>query len=305
MVLALAACGGEADPGTTVADTEPIQATTTTGAPDETTTSGEIDEEIEVDGEIEPPPLEPAAFSQSTNVDHTFYPLTPGTQLVFDGVTIEDDEEIPHQIIYTVSDLTKVIGGVEGVVVWILDYSDGELVEAEIAFFAQDDDGNVWHLGEYPEEYEEGEVVAAPAWIHGTEGSKAGIQMPADPQPDTDSYPQGWGPSVEWSDRGRVFEVGSQTCVPAGCYEDVLIIDEFSLDEQTFFQVKYYAPGVGNVQVGWKGNDPNGETLGLTELKALDANEMAEVREAVLALEASAYERSEAYATTEPIRVPE
>jgi hypothetical protein len=110
---------------------------------------------------------------------------------------------------------------------------------------------------------------------------------------------------VEWSDRGRVFEVGSQTCVPAGCYEGVLIIDEFSLDEQTFFQVKYYAPGVGNVQVGWKGNDPNGETLGLTELKTLDANEMAEVREAVLALEASAYERSEVYATTEPIQVPE
>ena len=135
--------------------------------------------------------------------------------------------------------------------------SDG-LVETEIAFFARDDEGNVWLLGEYPEEYEDGVFEKAPTWIHGTEGSKAGILMPSNPRPDTPSFPQGWAPSVEWNDRGRVFEVGSQTCVPVDCYEDVLIVDEFNLDEPTFFQVKYYAPGIGNVQIGFKGNDPNG-----------------------------------------------
>lgn len=310
-MLLVAACGGEADSGTTEATSE--QSVDTTSAPEMTTTTEEMeatstteagDEESEVDGPIEPSPLEEASFSDSTNVDHEYYPLTPGSQLVLDGVTLEDDEEIPHRIVYTVSDLTKVIGGVEGVVSYVLDYSDGELAEAEIAFFAQDDEGNVWHLGEYPEEYEEGEVVEAPAWIHGAEGAKAGIQMPADLQPDTPSWPQGWGPAVEWTDRGKVFEVGSQTCVPAGCYEDVLIIDENSLDEPTFFQVKYYAPGVGNVQVGWKGNDPTGETLELLEHNMLDEEQMAEIRAAVLALEASAYERNEAYATTEPIEVP-
>ena len=41
-------------------------------------------------------------------------------------------------------------------VVWERDYTEGEEVEAELAFFAQDNYGNVWHMGEYPEEYENG-----------------------------------------------------------------------------------------------------------------------------------------------------
>ena len=51
------------------------------------------------------------------------------------------------------------------VVSWDLDYSDGELAEAELAFYAQDDDGNVWRMGEYPEEYDGGQIVDAPTWI--------------------------------------------------------------------------------------------------------------------------------------------
>jgi hypothetical protein len=49
-------------------------------------------------------------------------------------------------------------------VVWERDYSDGQEVEAELAFFAQDKDGNLWHMGEYPEEYEGGEFEKAPGW---------------------------------------------------------------------------------------------------------------------------------------------
>jgi hypothetical protein len=311
ITLAITACGGSAEPGgteaspddlTTVAEPDTTIDQSTTTAPDDG--EGEGSEERDIDGPVEPADLAQSTFNDSTNVDHMWFPLVPGTQLVFEGFTLEDDEQIAHRVVFTVTDLTKEIGGVSAVVIWDEDYEEGELVETEIAFFAQDDDGSVWLLGEYPEEYEEGEFVKAPAWIHGTEGSKAGILMPANPQPDTPSFPQGWAPSVEWDDRGRVFEVGSETCVAVDCYENVLIVDEFSLSEPTFFQVKYYAPGVGNVQVGYKGNDPNGETLELVELKMLSAEELAVAREAALGLEANAYERSEVYATTEPIEVP-
>jgi hypothetical protein len=44
-----------------------------------------------------------------------------------------------------------------------LDYSDDDLVEAGIALYAQDNDGNVWFLGEYPEVYERGKLVEVPA----------------------------------------------------------------------------------------------------------------------------------------------
>ena len=63
-------------------------------------------------------------------------------------------QRVPHRFVMNVTDLTKVIGGVRSVVTWDLDYTDGELVEAELAFFAQDKEGNVWRMGEYPEEYD-------------------------------------------------------------------------------------------------------------------------------------------------------
>jgi hypothetical protein len=57
------------------------------------------------------------------------------------------------------------------------DYTAGRLSEAEIAFRAQDNEGDVWHMAEYPEEYEKGKFVDAPAWIAGLKGARAGIAM--------------------------------------------------------------------------------------------------------------------------------
>ena len=68
------------------------------------------------------------------------------------------------------------------VVAWIEDFAEEELVEAELAFYAQDNDGNVWYLGEYPEEYEGGELVDAPAWLAGENAAKAGLMMPGKPK---------------------------------------------------------------------------------------------------------------------------
>ncbi len=299
--LALAACGGDASNETGAPDqTEPTEAPTTTEVESSTTTEGQID------GPLLPPELDPANFSDPTNVDHKWYPLVPGTQLVFDGITLEDGEDdVPHRVIFTVTDLTKVIGGVETVVIWDEDYAEGELVETEIAFFAQDDEGNVWLMGEYPEEYEDGVLDKTPAWIHGVGDALAGILVPANPIEGTPSFAQGWAPSVEWTDRGVVFEVGSETCVPVDCYEDVLIIDEFNPEEPGIFQIKYYAPGVGNVEIGFKGNDPSGETLELVEYKVLSEDELASARAASLALEERAYElAADVYGQTEPIVGP-
>ena len=93
-------------------------------------------------------------FDDSTTVDNKWFPLEPGAHSVFEGSAIDDGERISRRVVTTVTDLTKEINGVNTVVVWERDYTEGELVEAELAFFAQDNYGNVWHMGEYPEEYE-------------------------------------------------------------------------------------------------------------------------------------------------------
>ncbi len=186
------------------------------------------------------------------------------------------------------------------VVAWIEDFAAGDLVETEIAFYAQDNEGNVWYFGEYPEEWEGGSFVDARSWIAGMDGALAGIKMLADPQAGSPSYAQGWGPAVGWSDRGEVDEVNQETCVQSDCFEQVLIIAEFSEDEPGAIQLKSYAPGVGNVQVGWTGDDPNKETLELVDYQDLDAQALAEIQEGALALEERAYQLSKVYSQTAP-----
>jgi hypothetical protein len=255
-----------------------------------------------VDPEFALEDLETATFDNPTQINNKWFPMTPGAESVFEGFTEEGANKIPHSIVFTVTDLTKEVEGIRSVVAYILDYSNNELVEAEIAFYAQDNDGNVWFMGEYPEVYEFGEIVEAPAWIPGFKGAKAGIVMKGDPQLGMPSYAQGWGPAVGWSDRGRVVALGEQTCVPAACYEEVLMTEEFNQKEPDAIQVKYYAPGVGNIKVGWRGDDATKEILELATLTRLTPDAMAKVRAAALELEQSALEHSkEVYAASTPL----
>jgi hypothetical protein len=254
---------------------------------------------------LEPEEFDPNSFAHSTQIDNAWMPLEPGTRFVYEGTTVEDDgTEVPHQIVVNVTDLTKEIGGIRALVTWDLDYSEGQLVEAELAFLAQDTLGTVWRMGEYPEEYEDGEFIEAKPWIHGFEDAKAGIMMMADPQVGTPSYAQGWGPAVDWTDRGLVEQMGQRTCVPLDCYEDVLVIVEVSASEPDAEQLKYFARGVGNVRVGWRGEgEPTKETLELVRIEQLDEAAMAEVRAGALELEQSGYQRSNVYAQTPPAEV--
>lgn len=240
-------------------------------------------------------------FDDPSVIDNEWLPMTPGMQYVFEGTTNEENELLGHQVIITVTDLTKVIDGVESVVSWDLDFSEGVLVEAELAFFAQDNDGNVWRMGEHPEEYEDGEFVDAPTWLAGVAGAKAGVSMLGDPVLGSLSYSQGWAPAVEFIDRGRVHATGEEMCVEFDCYSDVLVVGEFNVEEPGALQLKYFAPGVGNVQVGWSGVDETQEELGLVSAEQLDGAALDDVRAAALELEAHAYQISpDVYGTTQP-----
>ena len=291
------ACGPAV--ATTSESPEPTTPVAATEAPEvEATSSPEPTD----DPEFALEDLSSATFDNPTEINNKYFPLTPGMEYTYEGFTREGSNQVPHSIIFTVTDLTKEIEGIQTVVAYILDYSDGELVEAEIAFYAQDNDGNVWFMGEYPEVYEFGQIVEAPAWIPGLKGAKAGIVMKVDPELGMPSYAQGWGPAVGWRDRGRVVALGEKTCVPVACYENILVTEEFSQSDPEAAQVKYYAPGVGNVKVTWKGQDSSREILDLISFTQLTPDAMAEVRTAALELEESAVENSkEVYAASSPL----
>ena len=239
---------------------------------------------------------------RSINIDNKYMPLKPGTQFVYEGWTIDDeDKKVPHKVIDVITDLVKDINGIETVILWERDIVNGRLEESELAFRAQDDKGNVWHFGEVKEVYDEnGKLVGGKTWMQGRLGAKAGIIMPAKPAVGTPSLSQGFATGVyKWDDRGQVRKLGEKVKVPAGAYKDVVVIEEWSSGEKKkgAVQLKYYAPGVGYVKVGFEGDDPVKETLELTKVSELTAKEMDEARAEALMVE----ERNYYYGrTTEP-----
>src|SRR5262249_5874301 len=169
-----------------------------------------------------PVPFDRAAFSNPTKINNKFLPLVPGTQLTLEGNINVNGQTVTHRVVTTVTDLTKVIDGVRVAVLWDQDINSGRLVESELAFFAQDTAGNVWNLGEYPEEYEGGQFVGAPStWISGQNGAKAGIHMLARPLVGTPPYLQGRVDSIGFFDCGQVYKAGQHVTVPRGSFTNV------------------------------------------------------------------------------------
>ena len=253
--------------------------------------------------ELEEPALldiDPANFDNPTVIDNEWMPLEPGTRLVYEGFDVDDNgERIPHVIVDTTTDLTKEINGVRTRVSIEEDYSDEELVEKEIVFRAQDNDGNVWHFGQLVETYDEGALVGGHVWLVGlTEGAHAGIHMLAAPQVG-DTYSQGYAPPpFYWTDRALVHRVGQQTTVPSGSYEDVMVIAEWDAEtEEGVFQDKYIARGVGVVRVGFRGPDPQQEEMELVGIEQLSPEALADARAEVLRMEERAY----LYGRTPPV----
>lgn len=248
---------------------------------------------------------DPAAFQSTPKIDNKWFPLTPGMQYTTTGTVTNAEGTTERTVIHSVTGLTKVINGVKTQVLWDQDLADGELVESELAFFAQTESGAVWLFGEYPEEFEGGEFIGAPnTFISGISEAEAGIAMRAEPRIDTPSYVQAHAPAVGFLDCGDVIQENEKVCVPTGCYDDVLVIDEHNpLEPGVGHQRKYYSAGTGLVRVTAVGGD-NQETLDLVKAEQLSGAQLDFVNQQALTLDQHAYEVSTSdYAKTPPAEV--
>jgi hypothetical protein len=155
-------------------------------------------------------------------------------------------------------------------------------------------------------EYEQGEFDKAPGWLAGSKGAKAGIAMRAEPRMNTPSYAQGYAPPpINWVDRGRVYKVGQRSCVPLKCYDEVLVIEEYERNKPGAYQLKYYAPGVGDIRVGWRGpEEEEKEGLELVKDVHLSPQAVAKARAGALKLEKHAYQIKDYYRKTHPAKKP-
>jgi hypothetical protein len=239
-------------------------------------------------------------FSKPLIVDNQMFPLVPGTEFTYHGTIVEGGETKEHSVVFTVTDLVKTIGNVPTMVAWDRDIREGGLQEQELAFFAQDDLGNVWNFGEYPEEYDNGKFTGAPStWIRGVAGAYGGIHMLSQPRMGM-RYKEGLIPAIHFDDVSLISRTGQTNCMSGRCYHQVLVVDETSPnDPASGHQIKYYAPGTGLIRVGARGGDTQ-EFLTLAAVRHLDQAGMAKVRAEALAMEQRAYQVSKVYRTTKP-----
>ena len=190
----------------------------------------------------EPAELDPAEFT--TEIDNPWWPMSAGSRWIYRET---DESGAVQRIVVTVTDRTKVVGaGVEARVVRDVVTEDGTPVEVTDDFYAQDDAGNVWYLGEDTTEYESGKPVSdAGSFEAGVDGAEAGILMPAEPV-DGLAYRQEFLEG-EAEDEAEVLSTSEQVEVPAGRYEDVLMTRDTNPLEPRVSELKFYARGVGPV----------------------------------------------------------
>ena len=203
----------------------------------------------------------PADFHHPTVITNPYYPLAVGATWRWKG-------EYRNQP-YTQEDLvlayTRRIDGVVTQPVLDQDLVKGGKISGSIDYYAQDDQGNVWYLGEATVHYVNGKLTDhADSWIAGEAGALPGIFMPAHPAQGDPKYQQEFAPNVA-ADVEHVVSVSKRVCEPLRCYTHVVQANETTVLNPGVLAAKYYAPGVGLIGEDTLAGDPY--SYGITSFK--------------------------------------
>ena len=204
--------------------------------------------------------LDPAKFT--TRIDNPYWPMKVGSRWVYRET---DSEGAVQRVEVTVTNrTTKVANGVTARVVHDVVTEKGVPVEVTDDWYAQDEDGNVWYLGEATTEYDDGKPKStAGSFEAGRDGAQAGVIMPADPKPGL-SYRQEYY-AGEAEDQARIVSLREQAEVPFGHFTGVLMTRDVNPLEPKVLELKFYGRDVGPVlAIGVSGGSDREELVRYT-----------------------------------------
>lgn len=194
-----------------------------------------------------------AKFSHPREITNPWLPLSSLKQDLLEGkegrkkLRIERTLKPELHKTFKIGDQT-----VEALVMEDRELENGKLTEITLDYFAQDDDGIVYYLGEDVDEYKNGKVVGhSGAWLLGVHTKVPGIMMPADPKIG-DKFKSEDVPKIT-IEEDSVVSVSEKVTVPAGTYENCLKIREKLSDGAV--EYKYFAKGIGCVREVPEGGD--------------------------------------------------
>jgi hypothetical protein len=232
-------------------------------------TSGTV---AQAGGALEPV-FDAANFPSPPNIndiDNPYWPLVPGTTFTYRSVA--DDECQVNDV--TVTDVTPLIDNILTREVHDQVFEDDDcdggrdfLSEDTLDRYAQDNDGNLWYLGEDTAEYcdpSQPNMVCSTegSWTAGVEGAEPGYVMLADPTTPGLSYPQEYL-AGEAEDMAKILRNNALVSLvfdnelDQDEYPGCLVTKEWSPLEHGAIEHKYYYPGVGLVLI----NELQGGTL--------------------------------------------
>jgi hypothetical protein len=186
--------------------------------------------------------LDPKDFT--TRIDNPYWPMDPGTRWTYRET---DQEGAEQRVVVTVSDQTqKIANGVTARVVRDTVTEDGEIIEDTFDWYAQDEEGNIWYMGEDTAEFENGKLKTKEGSFEaGVDGAQPGIIMPANPQ-DGMQYRQEYYKG-EAEDNGEILSTDEMAQVPFGQFDNALLTKDTITIEPNVLEYKLYAKGVGPV----------------------------------------------------------
>ena len=188
------------------------------------------------------PIFDPGNFAPGAAVTNTYFPLPVGRTLTYTG--IKDGQS--QRDVVTITSETKVILGVQTTVVRDVADHNGTLLEKTDDWYAQDNQGNVWYLGEDTAAFgKNGKVDTTGSWQAGVNGAVPGIIMEADPQI-PDAYRQEFL-AGQAEDTAWVVDRGETVTVPYGRVRNTLATLEATALEPGAYDQKVYGPGLGIV----------------------------------------------------------
>ncbi len=190
--------------------------------------------------------LQGVKFTHPRDITNPYLPLANLKQDILEGkegakmVRVERTAKPDVHKTFTVAGLT-----VEAFVFEDRAFEDGQLVEVATDYFAQDDAGTVYYLGEDVDEYDQGKIIGhAGSWLWGKDTPAVGVLFPAQPK-----LGLKWRSEDVSKDIGEIDEIVSLTekvMTPAGTYDNCIKVREDLADGTT--EYKYYAQGVGVVR---------------------------------------------------------
>ncbi len=214
-----------------------------------------------------------AVFDNSLQIDNALFPRNPGTTLTYDGVKTDPTtgEVETEVIVVEVLNQTRMVAGIEARVVRDRVWLEGLLIEDTFDWYAQDNNGNVWYLGEEVTDFEyddAGNLIGTShpgAWETGVNGALPGYIMEANPLVDDHYYQEYLVGEAE--DHALVVGVGKMHSIPLGTFNGVLRTRDFTTSVETYGE-KFYAPNVGTI-LEHDYDATTGMLLGVTTLRSI------------------------------------